>query len=192
MPIQTLIIKNRLPNPNKRTNNNQKPRSFLNTEQNGKTPLKKQKSNAKWGNGTHPTLIPSRRSDMKKKAAVIFALCLFLTLLNGYCSAQVAGLYPVTFEEKASIKGVGKMTWSEDGWLEINSSGTWINSWDYQGTTAIDEKGNKLYMEFNAAGIEELEDCLVDWAYDEASKEGISAYELNFSLSIPLSLSNAR
>ena len=117
---------------------------------------------------------------MKKKAAVIFALCLFLTLLNGYCSAQVAGLYPVTFDEKASIKGVGKMTWSEDGWLEINSSGTWINSWDYQGTTAIDEKGNKLYMEFNAAGIEELEDCLIDWAYDEASKEGIAAYELNF------------
>lgn len=121
---------------------------------------------------------------MKKNGAVIFALCLLFILLNGYCSAatleQVSGVYSVWFDEKASIKGIGKLTWSEDGWLEINSTGTWVNSWDYQGTAAIDDKGSKLFMEFNDAGIEELEDCLVDWAYDVALQEGIPAYELNF------------
>jgi hypothetical protein len=121
---------------------------------------------------------------MKKNAAIIFALCLFFTLLNGYCRAatieQVAGVYSVWCDEKASIKGVGKMSSSEDSWIEITPGGTWLNEWGMQGTANIDEKGKQLYLTFDAAGIEELEDCLVDWAYYVASEEGISASELNF------------
>ena len=123
---------------------------------------------------------------MKKNAAVIFALCLLFMLVNGYCTAatldQVAGVYPVWFDEKVSIKGIGKLSWSEDGWVEINSSGTWVNSWDYQGLANVDDKGKKLYMAFNNAGIEELEDCLVDWAYDAAAQEGVFASQLDFTV----------
>jgi hypothetical protein len=122
---------------------------------------------------------------LKKFYCSLSACFLLLTVLSTLCVAasieQVAGDYALMVQEKVSIKKIGKDSWQGASLLTINANGTWFEDWGGQGTAALDTKGKKLYMGYDSIGQSALEDDLVDWAYDAAAAEGVSASGLSFT-----------
>ena len=122
---------------------------------------------------------------MKKFYYSLPACFLLLTVLSTLCVAatigQVSGDYPLMVQEKVSIKKIGKDSWQGASLLTINSNGTWFEDWGGQGTATLDPKGKKIYLRYDSIGQSALEDDLVDWAYDAAAAEGVSASGLSFT-----------
>ena len=122
---------------------------------------------------------------MKKIYYSLPACFLLLTVFSTLCVAasigQVSGDYPLIVQEKVSIKKIGKDSWQGASLLTILPSGTWFDSWGGQGPAKLDPKGTKIYLGYDSTGRSALEDDLVDWAYDAAAAEGVSASGLSFT-----------